>query len=51
MEKHRFTYQEIHRTAHDMSEKVRASGFDPDVIVAIGSGGFIPAPNHADLSR
>ncbi len=43
MEKHRFTYQEIHKTAREMSEKVRASGFDPDVIVAIGTGGFIPA--------
>jgi hypothetical protein len=43
MEKHRFTYQEIHRTARDMSVKVGESGFDPDVIVAIGTGGFIPA--------
>jgi uncharacterized protein len=26
-----------------LAEKVRASGFDPDVMVAIGTGGFIPA--------
>ncbi|MEN6364910.1 MAG: phosphoribosyltransferase [Rectinema sp.] len=43
MDKHRFTYQDIHTTARDIAERVRASGFDPDVIVAIGTGGFIPA--------
>ncbi len=26
-----------------LAEKVHASGFDPDVMVAIGTGGFIPA--------
>ena len=26
-----------------LADKVRASGFDPDVMVAIGTGGFIPA--------
>ncbi|MCX7774485.1 MAG: phosphoribosyltransferase [Rectinemataceae bacterium] len=43
MEKRHFTYQEIHRLARDIAFKVQASGFEPDVIVAIGSGGFIPA--------
>lgn len=43
MGKHRFTYQDIHKTAKDIADRVRASGFDPDVIVAIGTGGFIPA--------
>jgi len=43
MEKYRFTYEDIHRTARDIAERVKASGFAPDVIVAIGSGGFIPA--------
>jgi uncharacterized protein len=43
MEKRYFTYQEIHKTAKRMAEQVSASGFDPDVIVAIGTGGFIPA--------
>jgi len=43
MEKRYFTYQEIHKTAKKMAERVAASGFDPDVIVAIGTGGFIPA--------
>ncbi|MCE5255860.1 MAG: phosphoribosyltransferase [Spirochaetaceae bacterium] len=43
MEKRYFTYQQIHKTARKMAEQVVASGFDPDVIVAIGTGGFIPA--------
>jgi hypoxanthine phosphoribosyltransferase len=43
MDKHRFTYQDIHRTARDISERVTASGYQVDVIVAIGTGGFIPA--------
>jgi hypoxanthine phosphoribosyltransferase len=43
MEKYYFTYDEIHKTAKDMADRVVASGYDPDIIVAIGSGGFIPA--------
>lgn len=43
MEKRYFTYQQIHKTAQRIAEQVEASGFDPDVIVAIGTGGFIPA--------
>jgi hypoxanthine phosphoribosyltransferase len=43
MEKYYFTYEDIHRTAKDIADRVKASGFEPDVIVAIGSGGFIPA--------
>jgi hypothetical protein len=43
MEKRYFTYQDIHKTAKSMAERVQASGFAPDVIVAIGTGGFIPA--------
>jgi hypoxanthine phosphoribosyltransferase len=43
MEKHYFTYQEIHKTAKSIAQQVKMSGFDPDVIVAIGTGGFIPA--------
>jgi hypoxanthine phosphoribosyltransferase len=43
MEKYFFTYEDIHRTSQDIAERVKASGFEPDVIVAIGSGGFIPA--------
>jgi hypoxanthine phosphoribosyltransferase len=43
MEKYHFTYQDIHRTAKYIAERVEESGFAPDIIVAIGSGGFIPA--------
>lgn len=43
MEKYYFSYEDIHRTIKDLAERVRASGFEPDAIVAIGSGGFIPA--------
>ena len=43
MEKYFFTYEDIHETAWSIAERVKASGFRTDVIVAIGSGGFIPA--------
>jgi uncharacterized protein len=43
MEKYFFTYEDIHKTSLDISKRVKESGFEPDVIVAIGSGGFIPA--------
>lgn len=38
-----FSYNEIHRTIRKVAELVKASDFNPDVIVAIGTGGFIPA--------
>ena len=43
MEKYFFTYEDIHKTSKDIARRVEATGFAPDVIVAIGSGGFIPA--------
>ncbi len=43
MEKYYFTYDDIHLTAKDIADRVVASGYDPDIIVAIGTGGFIPA--------
>jgi hypoxanthine phosphoribosyltransferase len=43
MEKYYFTYEDIHRTTRDIAARIEASGYQPDVIVAIGSGGFIPA--------
>jgi hypoxanthine phosphoribosyltransferase len=43
MEKRYFSYQEIHKPAKSMAERIAAEGFEPDVIVAIGTGGFIPA--------
>jgi hypoxanthine phosphoribosyltransferase len=43
MEKKYFTYQQIHKLAQTIALNVEKSGFNPDIIVAIGSGGFIPA--------
>ncbi len=37
------SYNTVHKLVKGLAEKILASGFDPDVIVAIGSGGFIPA--------
>lgn len=41
--KHHFTYDEIHRTVSKLATTIRESGYEPDVLVAIGSGGYIPA--------
>ena len=38
-----FSYNEIHKTVAELATRIMASTFRPDVIVAIGSGGFIPA--------
>lgn len=43
MEKYLFSYQDIHRTVESLAGRIKASGYRADVIVAIGSGGFIPA--------
>ena len=37
------SYNTVHKLIKGLAEKIEAEGFDPDVIVAIGSGGFIPA--------
>jgi hypothetical protein len=38
-----FTYAHLHNTVRGLAREIADSGFDPDVIVAIGTGGFIPA--------
>jgi len=43
MEKYYFTYDHIHNTIRRMALQIEESGFQTDLIVAIGSGGFIPA--------
>ncbi len=43
VKKHYFTYNDIHRTVKKLAQEIQSSGFNPDVIVAIGTGGFIPA--------
>jgi uncharacterized protein len=37
------SYAHIHQTVKKLAEMVRDSGFQADVMVAIGTGGFIPA--------
>ncbi len=43
MEKYYFTYDDIHRTVVNIARRVESSGYQPDMIIAIGTGGFIPA--------
>lgn len=43
VQKRYFSYNEIHRTVSALAREIQASGFDPDLTVAIGTGGFIPA--------
>jgi hypoxanthine phosphoribosyltransferase len=43
MNEYYFSYQQIHKTTQQCAEKITASGFMPDMILAIGAGGFIPA--------
>lgn len=38
-----FSYNDIHALVETIASKIKASGFEIDCIVAIGSGGFIPA--------
>ncbi len=42
-EKKYLTYNDIHKTIKSLAQEVLESGFRIDVIVAIGTGGFIPA--------
>jgi len=37
------SYGDIHRTVARLAAAIQASGYDPDLTVAIGTGGFIPA--------
>jgi hypoxanthine phosphoribosyltransferase len=41
--KYFLSYEHIHLSVRALAESIIASGFAPDLIVAIGSGGFIPA--------
>jgi hypoxanthine phosphoribosyltransferase len=43
VDKHYYSYEAIHRTIRKLALAIGGSGFDPDLIVAIGTGGFIPA--------
>ncbi len=37
------TYADVHRLVEKIAARILASGWEPDIIVAIASGGFIPA--------
>lgn len=37
------SYNTVHKLIKGLAEKLERENYDPDVIVAIGSGGFIPA--------
>lgn len=43
MEKYFFSYAQIHKSIKKLAAELAASEYEPDLIVAIGSGGFIPA--------
>jgi uncharacterized protein len=43
LQKQYFSYRHIHRTVKELARRVIDDGYNPDVIVAIGTGGFIPA--------
>jgi uncharacterized protein len=38
-----FSYDDIHRTVARLAGQITSDGYLPDIIVAIGTGGFIPA--------
>lgn len=38
-----FSYNDIHKTIQNLAHKIEASDFTPEIMVAIGTGGFIPA--------
>ena len=42
-DKYYLSYRQIHETVKQLARRIEAAGFDPDVVVAIGTGGFIPA--------
>lgn len=43
------TWDESYRLARTLAEKIKNSGFRPDLIIAIGRGGYVPARVVADF--
>jgi hypoxanthine phosphoribosyltransferase len=37
------SYRDVHSTVARLAQAIQSSGYDPDLTVAIGTGGFIPA--------
>lgn len=42
-QKYYVSYETVHKLVKGLAERIEKSGYEPEVIVAIGSGGFIPA--------
>ncbi|MCF7913929.1 MAG: phosphoribosyltransferase [Spirochaetaceae bacterium] len=38
-----FSYNDIHKTVKSLAQQIKSSGYEPELMVAIGTGGFIPA--------
>lgn len=38
-----YTYENIHSLVKNVAKKIKESNFEPDVLIAIGGGGYIPA--------
>jgi hypoxanthine phosphoribosyltransferase len=43
------TWEEQYRLARVLAGKIRSSGFRPDIVIAIGRGGYVPARILCDL--
>jgi hypoxanthine phosphoribosyltransferase len=43
------TWEDQYRLAKVLAEKIRSSGYRPDLVIAIGRGGYIPARILCDL--
>ncbi len=43
MEKKYYSYNDIHRTVKTLADKIKSSHLKPEIMIAIGGGGFIPA--------
>jgi hypoxanthine phosphoribosyltransferase len=43
------TWNQIYELLHSQAEKIRKSGFKPDIIIAISRGGWLPARVLSDL--
>ena len=38
-----YTWEDIHKLCRELAKKVRDSGFEPDAVIAIARGGWVPA--------
>ena len=38
-----YSYEQIHSLVRNISEKIKQSNYNPDIIIAVGGGGYIPA--------